>query len=121
MAVEGEAMLWKPSASNSLWDSRRLPSLPDMGTALNRSSSFEYESAAAGKAQEPPAGKDNGSKGKPLVVAKQDFTLESASKGRSQPALLTVIGSFEGTVNVCKGMQELITRGSCNITSAGHN
>lgn len=75
-------MLWKPSASNSLWDARRLPSLPDMGAALNRNSSFEYESAAAaGKAQEPPAEKDNGSRGKPVAVAKQDFALKSDSKG----------------------------------------
>ena len=40
MAVEGEANLWKPSASNSLWDARRLPSLPDLSPALNKSSSF---------------------------------------------------------------------------------
>jgi hypothetical protein len=55
VAVEGEAMLWKPSPSSSSWDSRRLPSLPDMGPTLNRTSSIEYESSSAGKAQEPAA------------------------------------------------------------------
>ena len=79
MAVEGEANLWKPSASSSLWDARRLPSLPDLGPALNKSSSFEYDSPAAGKAQEPPAGKNDGARGKASVVAKQDLSLESAS------------------------------------------
>ena len=83
VAVEGEAMLWKPSASSLLWDARRLPSLPDMGMgpALNRSSSFEYESAAPGRSQELPAGRDGGAKGTPPVVAEQDFSLEPASKG----------------------------------------
>ena len=81
MAVEGEANLWKPSAGNSLWDARRLPSLPDLSPALNKSSSFEYESAAAAKAQDPPAGRDIGTRGQASAVAKQDFTLESASRG----------------------------------------
>lgn len=98
VAVEGEAMLWKPSASSSLWDVRRLPSLPDMGTALNRSSSVEYEAAAASKAQELPAGRDDGAKGKPPVVAEQDFSLEPTSKGmltstRRLPAGLVLVVS----------------------------
>ena len=94
MAVEGEAMLWKPSASNSLWDSRRLPSLPDMGTALNRSSSFEYESS--GKAQEPPPAKSGSTNGKPPIVAKQDLALGVTkgmltSKLKSTAALMVTI------------------------------
>jgi hypothetical protein len=78
VAVEGEAMLWKPSPSNSLWDSRRLPSLPDMGPALNRSSSFEYESSSAGKAQDPAAARGEAAKAKALT-ASQGTSSEAAS------------------------------------------
>ena len=67
VAVEGEAILWKPSASSSLWDVRRLPSLPEMGMgpALNRSSSFEYESTRQqAKRRRRLLGRDDGAKGR---------------------------------------------------------
>ena len=81
MAVEGEAMLWKPSASNSLWDARRLPNLPDLAPAINRSSSFEHESSAIDRARGPAAGKDDGAKAKPSEAPKQALSSEPVSQG----------------------------------------
>ena len=56
-------MLWKPSTSNSLWDSRRMPNLPDVPPALTRSSNFEYEASPAGPVQGAAA-----AKAKPIVA-----------------------------------------------------
>ena len=61
-------MLWKPSTSNSLWDSRRMPNLPDVPPALTRSSSFEYEASPAGPVQGAAAAK---AKAKPTVAQGQ--------------------------------------------------
>jgi len=79
-------MLWKPSASNSLWDARRLPNLPDLAPAINRSSSFEQDSSATGKARGPAAGKDDGTKAKPSVGPKQAPSPEPVSQGIFSPS-----------------------------------
>lgn len=74
-------MLWKPSASNSLWEARRLPSLPDLAPAINRTNSFEYEASASGQAQGPAAAREEGAKGKTSMAVGQDNLAKPVSKG----------------------------------------
>ncbi|CAK0784857.1 hypothetical protein CVIRNUC_008062 [Coccomyxa viridis] len=88
VAVEGEALLWKPSTSNSLWDSRRMPNLPDVPPALTRSSNFEYESSPAGPVQGTAAAK---AKAKPTVA--QGQSAPSAAAIRETPAGSTAVES----------------------------
>ena len=71
-------MLWKPSTSNSLWDSRRMPNLPDVPPALTRTSSFEYESSPAGPVQGTAAAK---AKAKPTVAQRQSAPSVAAIRG----------------------------------------
>ena len=71
-------MLWKPSASSSLWDSRRMPNLPDVPPALTRSSSFEYEASPAGPVQGTAAAKAK--------------AMPSVAQGQGAPSAATIGG-----------------------------